>query len=283
MLYLGDKENMVTERNDISTESQVETTEVPLDTPAPTETETVTEQVEQPTPEVESSESIEVVAESEPQPRSEASTPVQSSEEFRKYQSSTDRRMADLEVKLQESETARVQAEQRTNLDNLNQEVQAYEQQLRTTYVEQGLDDVTAQQIARSNANMAKEAYTAKLEAQNVSQKQREIEAQLNTRTQLAKAYELASQYKVPYAELQDFPDPASMERHAKALSRIQGLEGRIQQVTPPQQLAGSAPSADVAPTNAEDVLDRYNAGDSAITTEMARSAAQRLGMTIFG
>ena len=84
MLYLGDKENMVTERNDISTESQVETTEVPLDTPAPTETETVTEQVEQPTPEVESSESIAVVAESEPQPRSEASTPVQSSEEFRK-------------------------------------------------------------------------------------------------------------------------------------------------------------------------------------------------------
>ena len=274
---------MVTERNDISTESQVETTEVPLDTPAPTETETVTEQVEQPTPEVESNESIEVVAESAPQPQSEASTPVQSSEEFRKYQSSTDRRMADLESKLQESETARVQAEQRANLDNLNQEVQAYEQQLRTTYINQGMDDVTAGQIAQQNANMAKEAYTAKLESHKVAQQQREIEAQLNTRTQLAKAYELASQYKVPYAELQDFPDPVSMERHAKALSRIQGLEGRIQQVTPPQQLAGSAPSADVAPTNAEDVLDRYNAGDSAITTEMARSAAQRLGMTIFG
>jgi len=274
---------MVTERNDVSTESQVETTEAPLDTPAPTETETVTEQVEQPAPEVESNESIEVVAESAPQPQSEASTPVQSSEEFRKYQSSTDRRMADLEAQLQKSESARIEAEQRTNIDNLNQEVQAYEQQLRTTYVEQGLDDVTAQQIARSNANMAKEAYTAKLEAQKVAQQQREVEAQLNTRTQLAKAYELASQYKVPYAELQDFPDPVSMERHAKALSRIQGLEGRIQQVTPPQELAGSAPSADVAPTNAEDVLDRYNAGDSAITTEMARSAAQRLGMTIFG
>ena len=274
---------MVTERNDVSTESQVETTETPLDTPAPTETETVTEQVEQPAPEVESNESIEVVAESAPQPQSEASTPVQSSEEFRKYQSSTDRRMADLEAQLQKSESARIEAEQRTNIDNLNQEVQAYEQQLRTTYVEQGLDDVTAQQIARSNANMAKEAYTAKLEAQKVAQQQREVEAQLNTRTQLAKAYELASQYKVPYAELQDFPDPVSMERHAKALSRIQGLEGRIQQVTPPQQLAGSAPSADVAPTNAEDVLDRYNAGDPAITTEMARSASQKLGLTIFG
>ena len=191
--------------------------------------------------------------------------------------------MADLEGKLQESETARVQAEQRANLDTLNQEVQDYEQRLRTEYVNQGLDDVTAQQMAAQNANMAKKAYTAELQTQNVAQKQREIEAQLNTRTQLAKAYELASQYKIPYAELQDFPDPASMERHAKALSRIQGLEGRIQQVTPPQQLAGSSPSADVAPTNAEDVLDRYNAGDSAITTEMARSAAQRLGMTIFG
>ena len=113
MLYLGDKENMVTERNDVSTESQVETTETPLDTPAPTETETVTEQVEQPAPEVESNESIEVVAESAPQPQSEASTPVQSSEEFRKYQSSTDRRMADLEAQLQKSESARIEAEQR--------------------------------------------------------------------------------------------------------------------------------------------------------------------------
>jgi len=110
-----------------------------------------------------------------------------------------------------------------------------------------------------------------------------DIEYELNNRTQLAKAYELSSQYGVPYGELQDFPDPQSMERHAKALSRISKLEKTVQQATPAQQLSGATPGADVAPTDSGDVLDRYNAGDPAITTEMARSAAQKLGMTIFG
>ena len=38
-----------------------------------------------------------------------------------------------------------------------------------------------------------------------------------------------------------------------------------------------------VGQMDAEDVLDRYNAGDTAISTEMARAASQKLGLTIFG
>ena len=106
---------------------------------------------------------------------------------------------------------------------------------------------------------------------------------ELNSRTQLAKAYELASQHQVPYTELQDFSDPVAMERHAKALSRIAKLEKSIQANTPGQQMTGASPAADVAPTNSEDVIDRYNAGDPAVTTVMARKAAKKLGLSIFG
>jgi hypothetical protein len=47
--------------------------------------------------------------------------------------------------------------------------------------------------------------------------------------------------------------------------------------------MTGASPAADVAPTNSEDVIDRYNAGDPAVTTDMARTAAKKLGLSIFG
>ena len=188
-----------------------------------------------------------------------------------------------MQSQLKSAEEARTLAEQQTNANNLHAEVSAYAPQLQQSYVDQGLDEGQAQQLATQQANMARQADVAKLQADQVAERQRQEESELNNRTQLAKAYELSSQYGVPYGELQDFPDPQSMERHAKALSRIGKLEKTVQQSTPAQQLSGATPGADVAPTNSEDVLDRYNAGDPAVTTEMARTAAQRVGISIFG
>jgi hypothetical protein len=268
---------MVTERNDAGSESQVEVADnqVSFDN---TQTESVTPDLTET-----ADPPIEVAPQTEPQTETqnteEASTP-QASDEFRKYQSATDKQLAEMQTQLKSSEEARVLAEQQTNANNLSAEVSAYTQQLEQTFVEQGLDEGNARQMAASQANMAKQAYLADQRANQISQRQRQVETDLNSRTQLAKAYELSSQYAVPYGELQDFPDPQSMERHAKALSRISKLEKTVQQVTPAQQLSGATPGADVAPTNSEDVLDRYNAGDPAVTTEMARSAAQRLGHT---
>ena len=275
---------MVTERNDAGTESAVEVTDVP-----PSPDETPVEAVAEPEVEQDLSETADTPigvapqTDSQTEPQSTEGTTPQSDQEFRKYQSATDRRIAEMETQLQQSEQARTLAEQQTNANNLEAEVAAYSQELAQRYVAQGLDDVTAQQMAGQQAALAKEAYVAKAQAEQVTARQRQVETELNSRTQLAKAYELSSQYGVPYAELQDFPDPQSMERHAKALSRITKLEKTVQQVTPGQQMSGATPAADVAPTNAEDVLDRYNAGDPAISTEMARSASQKLGLTIFG
>ncbi len=278
---------MVTETNDLGTESTVEVTEIPLkvdesvETPAPAET-PATEPVDDLT-ETDNS-SSEVPPAPEPQANTETeleSTPAPNPE-LSKYQSATDKRIAEMETQLANERAARQRAEQLQNSSNLEAEVNAYYQKNYQQLIDQGLDEVTATQMAQQQTSFAKEAYLAKQQADQVLSNSQQMQTELNTRTQLAKAYELATQYGVAYAELQDLPDPVTMEKHAKALATIKKLEGRVQQVTPAQSLNNANPAADVAPTNSEDVLDRYNAGDPAITTEMAKIASKKLGFSIF-
>jgi hypothetical protein len=278
---------MVTETNDLGTESTVEVTEIPLkvdesvETPAPAET-PAPEPVDDLTETDDSS--IEVPPAPEPQANTETeleSTPAPNPE-LSKYQSATDKRIAEMETQLGNERAARQRAEQLQNSSNLEAEVNAYYQKNYQQLIDQGLDEVVATQMAQQQTSFAKEAYLAKQQADQVLSNSQQMQTELNTRTQLAKAYELATQYGVAYAELQDLPDPVTMEKHAKALSTIKKLEGRVQQVTPAQSLNNANPAADVAPTNSEDVLDRYNAGDPAITTEMAKIASKKLGFSIF-
>jgi len=279
---------MVTETNNLG-ESTVEVTEVPLspadsgdvllvdevETPAADVTEDLTETVDPP---------IEVVPETEPQANTQETveTTEQANPELRKYQSATDKRMAEMETQLTDERAARSRAEQIQNTNTLDAEVNAYGQQLAQRFLDQGMDEATARQMAQDQTALAKDAYLAKQQANEVMGKSQQMQAELNTRTQLAKAYELSTQYGVAYAEIQDLPDPVTMEKHAKALSRINKLEQRVQQVTPGQSLNSANPAADVAPTDSGNVLDRYNAGDPAITTEMAKIASKKLGLTIF-
>ena len=278
---------MVTETNDLGTESTVEVTEIPLkvdesvETPAPAET-PATEPVDDLTETDDSS--SEVPPAPEPQANTETeleSTPAPNPE-LSKYQSATDKRIAEMETQLGNERAARQRAEQLQNSSNLEAEVNAYYQKNYQQLIDQGLDETSAMQMAQQQTAFAKEAYLAKQQADQVLSNSQQMQNELNTRTQLAKAYELATQYGVSYAELQDLPDPVTMEKHAKALSTIRKLEGRVQQVTPAQSLNNANPAADVAPTNSEDVLDRYNAGDPAITTEMAKIASKKLGFSIF-
>ena len=279
---------MVTETNSLG-ESAVVVTEIPLnladsgdtllvdevETPAADVTEDLTETVDPP---------IEVVPETEPQATTQETvgTTEQATPEFRKYQSATDKRIAEMETQLADERAARSRAEQIQNSNTLDAEVNAYGQQLVQRFMDQGLDDATAMQLAQQQTSFAKEAYLAKQQANEVMGKSRQMQGELNTRTQLAKAYELATQYGVAYADIQDLPDPVTMEKHAKALAQIKKLEQRVQQITPGQSLNSANPSADVSPTDSGNVLDRYNAGDPAITTEMAKMASKKLGLSIF-
>ncbi len=278
---------MVTETNDQGTESTVEVTEIPLkidesvEAPAPAETPAPDPVDDLAKPD---DSSIEVPPAPEPQANTETELePTRApSEELRKYQSATDKRIAEMETQLENERAARQRAEQLQNSSTLEAEVNEYGRQLTQRFLDQGLDEQTSIQMAQQQTALAKEAYLAKQRADQVLNNSKQMQNELNTRTQLAKAYELSTQYGVSYAELQDLPDPATMEKHAKALATIKKLESRVQQVTPAQSLNNANPAADVAPTNSEDVLDRYNAGDPAITTEMAKMASKKLGFSIF-
>ena len=274
----------------MTTEKQEPLNESVVD-PAPASIDSSTEDVAAPQESGEPTENPSVVGDStgDIQVR-ESSTEAQStsssllnSPEFRKYQSNTDRKMAELEKQLAEERTARDEVQAQESLRTLDTEVAQYAQQKREQFLQQGIDDVTAQQMANEQAGLAKEAYLSNLQVQQQKRQSQQYESEMKSRTQLARAYELASQYGVPFSELQDVSSPAEMERHAKSLKRIKDLESRLQGVTPSQQYGSATPASDVAPTDASAVLDRYNAGDPAVTTEMARAASQKLGLTIFG
>lgn len=219
---------------------------------------------------------------------SEGTTDTQSngtvfqSPEFKKYQSSTDKRMAELETQLTSERVQRDEYRAQENQKSLDADVGQYTEELRSKFLNQGMDDMSAQQLAQETAAFAKQAFVAEQQVQRMTRQKQQDSSEINNRTLLARAYELASQNNIPFTELQEITNPDEMERHAKSLKRIKDLESRLQGATPSQTYGSGTPSTDVAPTNASNVLDRYNAGDSAVSTDMARSAARQMGLTIF-
>lgn len=278
---------MTTERDGVPSEPAVETITMDidpavndvLDSPAP---ETTEQEVQESPPQEVGVASGGDISGGDSATDTQSTSSVFNTPEFKKYQSSTDKRMAELEQQLQSEKAERERYAEQESLKNLDVEVNQYAQRIREDLLQQGIDDVTAQQTASREASMAKELYLKDLEVQRTRQQQQQINSQLNDRTMLARAYELSSQYNIPFSELQEISNPQEMERHAKALKRIKDLEGRLQGATPAQSYGSGVPAADVAPTNADNVLDRYNAGDPAVTTDMARAAAKQIGLTIF-
>ena len=278
---------MTTERDGVPSEPAVETITMDidpavndvLDSPAP---ETTEQEVQESPPQEVGVASGGDISGGDSATDTQSTSSVFNTPEFKKYQSSTDKRMAELEQQLQSEKAERERYAEQESLKNLDVEVNQYAQRIREDLLQQGIDDVTAQQTASREASMAKELYLKDLEDQRTRQQQQQINSQLNDRTMLARAYELSSQYNIPFSELQEISNPQEMERHAKALKRIKDLEGRLQGATPAQSYGSGVPAADVAPTNADNVLDRYNAGDPAVTTDMARAAAKQIGLTIF-
>lgn len=270
---------MTTEREGTPTDSTVETINLDID-PALDNVEALEAPTETFQPEV----GIEGgdIETSEGTTDTQSTNTVFQSPEFKKYQSSTDKRMAELETQLTNERVQRDQRQEQENQKTLDLEVGQYSEDLRTKFLNQGMDDVSAQQLAEETAFFAKQAYVSKQQVDRMARQSQQVSSELNNRTQLARAYELASQHNIPFADLQDISNPDEMERHAKSLKRIKDLEARLQGATPSQTYGSGTPATDVAPTNASNVLDRYNAGDSAVSTDMARAAARQMGLTIF-
>ncbi len=270
---------MTTEREGTPTDSTVETINLDIDPALDTEaapeapTETFAPEVGIEGGDIETSEGT---------TDTQSNGTVFESPEFKKYQSSTDKRMAELETQLTNERVERDQRQAQENQKNLDVEVGQYSEELRNEFLSQGMDDMSASQLAQRTAAFAKQAFIAEQQVERMTRQKQRDSSEINNRTQLARAYELASQHNIPFTELQGISSPDEMERHAKSLKRIKDLESRLQGVIPSQTYGSGTPATDVAPTNASNVLDRYNAGDSAVSTDMARAAARQMGLTIF-
>ena len=268
------EDRMVTDNNNVpEVESSGEPTgveQVSSETEPSVETPSVEETVESP-PQEQPTETVNVEGTTD--------TRTYSQDEFAKLQSANDKRIAETERNNKLLQDQIAQARQEADNNNLNQQVEVYKEQQRQRYIAQGIDDQTAMQIANEQTEFAKKAYLTEQANQRTTQQLRQSSQENETRTQQARAYELATQNGIKYSELDGITDPVAMEKVAKALGKAQKLEQRIQGSVGSSTYGSSQPSADVAPTDAESVLDRYNSGDPGITTEQAQNAAKKLGM----
>ena len=274
---------MVSENNIPETESAVESTGAELVSPEITEPSIESPSVAETTePVVEEQQIDSAQADMFAQPTTPVQTETQrtySQDEFAKLQSANDKRIAETEKNNKLLQDQLADARRTAEENTLNEQVAVYKEQQRQEWISKGLDEQSADQMASRVSDMAKQAYITELANSRTTAENQRMMQEINGRSQMAKAYELATQNGINFSDLEGFTNPTAMEQHAKALGRIKKLEQRLQGNTASQTYGTSQPSADVAPTNAESVIDRYNSGDPGITTEQANAAARKLGM----
>ena len=271
------EDRMVTDNNNVpEVESSGEPTgveQVSSETEPSVETPSVEETVASP-PQAQPTETVNVEGTTET-----GETRSYSQSEFAKLQSANDRRIAETEKQNKMLQDQIAYARQEADSNNLSQQVEVYKEQQRQRYIAQGIDDQTAMQIANEQTEFARKAYLTEKANERTMQQLQQSSRENEKRTQQARAYELATQNGINFSELDGIVDPVAMEKVAKALGKAQKLEQRIQGSVGSSTYGSSQPSADVAPTDAESVLDKYNSGDPGITTEQAQNAAKKLGM----
>ena len=201
---------------------------------------------------------------------------------FKEYQSKTDQRIAQLQSQVEQANQVQRERQQQAETEVLEKTVYNWKYQQYQALVERGVEDATAQEIANAYGDLAKQSYIANKGATSAEAQTSTAQGQVAEQVRKARAYELSAQYKVPFNELAGINDPNYMETHAKNLARVAKLEGQISSQTSGQTFDTSQPATDVAPSDAERILDAYAAGDSRVTRDMAEAASKRLGMSIF-
>lgn len=201
-----------------------------------------------------------------------------SENEWRKFQSSTDKQISDLEAQnktLQEqSQTFQQQSQNAT----LEQDIIQLQQGLTQQFMQGGMEEQVAAQQAQQQAQLLGRMYMTEQNLRQQQDQNKQQQTQLGNQVKMARAYELSVTHKIPMEGLMTFDKPEQMEAHAKMISENNRLKGQVQGNTPAQNYSAGTPQPDIAPTDAEAIIDRYNTGDSGITTDMAREAAKKLG-----
>jgi hypothetical protein len=201
---------------------------------------------------------------------------------FKEYQSKTDAQIARLTTQVEQGNQARQERQAQADTATLERTVQGWKQQQYDALVGRGVEESVAGEMAHAYGDLAKQNYLASKGVASAETATSTAQGQVVEQVRSARAYELAAQHQVPYAELAAINDPGYMEVHAKSLARTAKLEAQIAGSTPGQVFDTSNPEAAVAPSDDERILDAYAAGDTRVNKDMAEAASKRLGMSIF-
>jgi len=212
-------------------------------------------------------------------------TPEQSLYEtpgFKEYQSKTDQRIAELSSQVEQGNQVRQEQQTQREAAVLENTVQGWKQQQYDALVGRGVEESVAAEMAHAYGDLAKSSYLASKGEASAETATSTAQGQVVEQVRNARAYELAAQYQVPFAELQAINDPNYMELHAKSLARTAKLESQLAKSSGAQVFDSSNPEVEVAPSDDVRILDAYAAGDTRVNREMAAAASKRLGMSIF-
>jgi hypothetical protein len=201
---------------------------------------------------------------------------------FKEYQSKTDARIAELSTQVEQGNKARQEQQTQANAAVLDDTVQRWKQQQYEALMARGVEEPMAAEIAESQGNLAKQSYLANKGQTTAETATSTAQGQVADQVRSARAYELAAQHQVPFAELSAIQDPSYMEAHAKNLARVAKLEKQIADGTPGTTFDTSNPETAVAPSDDERILDAYAAGDARVSKEMVEAASKRMGLSIF-
>ena len=215
-------------------------------------------------------------------PQATPGQPLYEQPGFKEYQSKTDKQIAELSSQVEQGNQVRQEQQTQANAAVLDNTVQSWKQQQYEALMARGVEEPMAAEIAESQGNLAKQSYLANKGESAAEAQTSTAQGQVADQVRNARAYELAAQHQVPYAELAAINDPGYMEVHAKSLARTAKLEAQIAGSTPGQVFDTSNPEAAVAPSDDERILDAYAAGDTRVNKDMAEAASKRLGMSIF-
>lgn len=215
-------------------------------------------------------------------PQAKPAEPLYETPGFKEYQSKTDARIAELTTQVEQGNQARQEQQAQADTATLDRTVQGWKQQQYDALIGRGVEESVAGEMAHAYGDLAKQNYLASKGVTSAETATSTAQGQVAEQVRSARAYELAAQHQVPYAELAAINDPGYMEVHAKSLARTAKLEAQIAGSTRGQTFDTSNPEASVAPSDDERILDAYAAGDARVNRSQAEAASKRLGMSIF-
>ena len=140
------------------------------------------------------------------------------------------------------------------------------------------MDENQAGDYARQQADMMKNLYLKDMAAKSTQQQlaeQNKVNAELSGKALIG---EIAGKYNIPANDLQSLgiTNADALDKMAQVIADNNRLKSPSAQ---PQQFDNNYADSTVAPTDAENLIDRYNDGDPNVSWDQFVEAGKKLGI----